>query len=112
MRDIRLNGGYASVIVGDPNDQARTIPLCKELQAALKTYLAAANLPPDSPLFPARDGQPITYKVLRRRFAQWKTRAGLGGTDYTLSSLSHSFAVRLVARDNPSGAYSRVLTLV
>lgn len=96
ISDVRLDGGYPAVTVAGRNNRTRTIPLCAGLRTALSTYMAGANLPPDGPLFPGTDGKPITYKVLRHRFCKWKRQAGLTADDFTLSSLRHSFARRLV----------------
>jgi integrase/recombinase XerD len=79
----------------------RYIPLNKKLQSAIREFIKhkltwRESIQDDAPLFISKKGDRLSRRAIQEVFAYWRDRAGLDG--YTIHSMRHSFAKRLIER--------------
>ena len=86
---------------GTKKARGRMVPLSKKLQAAIKRFLSLKltwreAISDDAPLFISKKGARLSARALQEVFAYWRDRAGL--EHYTVHSMRHSFAKRILQR--------------
>lgn len=82
-------------VLGKGNKE-RIVPLPLAVKSALNHWLAANNsLPPEAPLFPGRNGKPLTARSIQKLLQNTRTALGLPA-HATPHALRHSFATHLL----------------
>jgi integrase/recombinase XerC len=79
----------------------RYIFLSKKLQAAIREFIKRKltwreSIEEDAPLFISKKGERLSRRAIQEVFAYWRDRSGLDG--YTVHSMRHSYAKRLIER--------------
>jgi len=90
--------------------KARIIPINKKLQIAIKRFIKnkllwGEGIQDEAPLFISKKGNRLSKRALQDLFEHWCKRAGLvrsangsARAEYTVHSMRHSFAKRLMQR--------------
>lgn len=86
---------------GSKRAQGRTVPLSKKLHAEIKRFMSLKltwreMIQDDAPLFVSKKGGRLHRRSLQDMFGMWQQRAGIEG--YTVHSMRHTFAKRLIQR--------------
>lgn len=87
--DVDLEAGEL-VLRRMKNDRPERLPIARSLHADLRRHVGAIE---DGPLFPGREGRPLTARQVNRRLCHWAARAEIASL--SSHSLRHSFATRL-----------------
>lgn len=79
----------------------RDIPINKKLSAAIKKFIShkltwREGIQDDAPLFISKKGGRLSRRALQELFEEWQGKAGIDG--YTVHSMRHTFAKRLLQR--------------
>ena len=96
IKDIRQNGGNASVLIRGKGRKERLIPLNSQCMAALDYYLIARKAVTESEneqaLFLSNQGRRISRRQVERIVEKYLAKAGLQGMGFSPHKLRHSFA--------------------
>lgn len=110
VRNVDIKRGYIT-FSGGRFARSRKIPICRDLRAILKTYLAfrSRRHPSHERLLIARDGRPATDNMLRKRFQRLRFVARIQGRSGAviqprMHDLRSSFAVHRIASWIRNGA--------
>jgi site-specific recombinase XerD len=96
--DINLGTGYL-IIRNSKNKTDRAIPLHKNITRLLDFYLSERLPLTTSALFVGERGRRLTPSSLVRLFDRYLNMSGLSSKGYTIHSLRHTFATRLLRKD-------------
>jgi integrase/recombinase XerC len=90
--DVDLKGRYVSITA--KGEVERKAYFNSSLSRRLRTYIKAAGLSPEDPLFPSRNGGHLSTRQVQLRFKHWLKAAGID-PKYSVHSLRHTFAMNL-----------------
>lgn len=96
--DINLGTSHL-VIRNSKNKTDRTIPLHKNITELLETYLSLRLPFTCNALFVGERDRRLTSSSLVRLFIRYFKMSGLSSKGYTIHSLRHTFATRLLRKD-------------
>jgi len=96
--DINL-GNKTLIVRKSKNKNQRIIPLHNRVMKLLDEYLAERLPLKNNALFIGRTGQRIHHNSLKNLFDRYIKIAGLSGNGYTIHTLRHTFATRLLSRN-------------
>lgn len=91
LRRADLDLAAAEVRVLGKGRKTRVVPVGRFAREALAAWLAAEPAPPAAPLFPGREGAPITPRAVQKRVRQLALRQGVWKRVHP-HLLRHSFA--------------------
>lgn len=99
-RDLHLGAG-AHLACHGKGRKDRTTPLTADTIAVLHSWLAEQHTPPDEPVFPTRQGKPLSRDAIERRLAVHNAHAAtscpaLASKKVTAHMLRHTTAMRLL----------------
>ena len=96
--DINLGNKYL-IVRKSKNKNQRIIPLHDRVIELLDLYLTQRLPLKNNALFIGRTGQRIHHNSLKNLFDRYIKIAGLSGKGYTIHTLRHTFATRLLNKD-------------
>lgn len=99
-RDLHLGAG-AHLACHGKGRKDRTTPLTNDAIAVLRCWLAEQHTQPDDPVFPTRQGNPLSRDAIERRLAVHNVQAAtscstLASKKVTAHMLRHTTAMRLL----------------
>lgn len=97
-QDIDLGSNYL-IVRKSKNKTDRVIPLHDKVSKLLDLYLSIRLPLTDNALIIGEQGKRLTKASLNNLFKRCINLSGLTGKGYTIHSLRHTFATRLLARD-------------
>ena len=96
--DINLGNKYL-IVRKSKNKNQRIIPLHDKVLELLDKYLSVRLPLKNNALFIGRTGQRIHHNSLKNLFDRYIKIAGLSGKGFTIHTLRHTFATRLLNKD-------------
>ena len=96
--DINLGSKYL-IVKKSKNKNQRIIPIHDRVISLLDLYLSERLPLKNNALFIGRTGQRIHHNSLKNLFDRYIKIAGLSGKGYTIHTLRHTFATRLLNKD-------------
>jgi len=96
--DINLGNKYL-IVRKSKNKNQRIIPLHDRVMELLDLYLTQRLPLTNNALFTGRTGERIHHNSLKNLFDRYIKIAGLSGKGYTIHTLRHTFATRLLNKD-------------
>jgi site-specific recombinase XerD len=96
--DINLGNKYL-IVRKSKNKNQRIIPLHDRVIELLDLYLNQRLPSKNNALFVGRTGERINHNSLKNLFNRYIKIAGLSGKGYTIHTLRHTFATRLLNKD-------------
>jgi integrase len=96
--DINLGNKYL-IVRKSKNKNQRIIPLHDRVIELLDLYLNQRLPLKNNALFIGRTGERINHNSLNNLFGRYIKIAGLSGKGYTIHTLRHTFATRLLNKD-------------
>jgi site-specific recombinase XerD len=92
VRDVNL--GQRAAQIKAKGGARQSVYLTARIRRLLKSYIRAAGLTPDDPLFPSAAGSHLSARQVQLRFKYWLARADID-RHLTVHSLRHTFAMNL-----------------